>query len=294
MEFRDRNVRLSDIASFIAKLNQQKSHHIGYIGDQEEEIKDWIMSEFPSEDEMGRSFTLAYENGQLAGVLGFNADLHKGNAEIWGPFVLESHEDFWTVSKQLWDIGVQKLGGEISEFRGFYNRENTRGRRFIERLGANKINSQIIMNKKKPNAAHTKTLDGVQEITPEYYSEFIQLHDKSFLNTYYTGKEILDLLNENNKLFVCIKQECLAGYCYISGNPAFQEGNIEFIAVPDEFRKQGIGKDLLCKGLDFLFFDLYVEEITMCVDFSNQGAIRLYESVGFNKEDVLDYYKVKI
>ncbi|MDR0270325.1 hypothetical protein [Paenibacillus sp.] len=44
----------------------------------------------------------------------------------------------------------------------------------------------------------------------------------------------------------------------------------------------------------YIFFDLEIEQITMCVDFSNQVAIQLYESVGFNKEDVLDYYKVKI
>ena len=38
------------------------------------------------------------------------------------------------------------------------------------------------------------------EITLDYYDDFKSLHDRVFPNTYYSGREILDRLNEHGKV----------------------------------------------------------------------------------------------
>ena len=42
-----------------------------------------------------------------------------------------------------------------------------------------------------------------------------------------------------------------------------------------------------------LFFNLDAEEISICVSYSNEIAVRLYESAGFVRQNKLNLYKIK-
>lgn len=50
------------------------------------------------------------------------------------------------------------------------------------------------------------------EITLDYYGDFKSLLDRVFPITYYSGREILDRLNEHRKLFIDIEENKLTGY----------------------------------------------------------------------------------
>ncbi|MFY0762396.1 GNAT family N-acetyltransferase [Metabacillus dongyingensis] len=56
----------------------------------------------------------------------------------------------------------------------------------------------------------------------------------------------------------------------IEGNPEIKEGNIEYKAVSSAQRKKVIGTRLIKSALHFLFAELGIEEITICVEAKNE------------------------
>lgn len=290
MQIRHKVNSANEIAAFISKLNSMKQHHVGFIGENEQEIQESIEQEFGDQHSLGKLFTLAYDHDKLIGLIGFNADFPEMKAEIWGPYILEHQGNYQQIAGELWEAGFSKLNGQINEFHGFYNQENSNANQWMINLGAQKKSEQTILKLCKPESPFQLN-HPVQEITPEYISSFIKLHDQTFPNTYYDGQEIIDKLDEQCRLFIApVSDEVVGGYCYIEGNPAFKEGSIEFISVAEDLRQKGIGKSLLCRGLNELLFNHHIEEISLCVDASNEGALRMYESSGFTRENTLNFY----
>ena len=66
--------------------------------------------------------------------------------------------------------------------------------------------------------------------------------------------------------------------------PAAHSGYIDFIAVGERWRGQGIGKTLLAAGLSWMFSFLAVRRVDLTVAAANTAALRLYESFGFTRE----------
>lgn len=66
-------------------------------------------------------------------------------------------------------------------------------------------------------------------------------------------------------------------------------GHIMSIAIHPEFRRKGIGRNLLAQTLENLS-DHGAEEARLEVRVSNRLAIAMYESFGFEREKVLDGY----
>lgn len=285
---------LARISKFIAQLNVHKKHHIGYVGDQEEEILKTLHEEFNGEGRWERYFTQVLENDRIIGVLGLNIDEETGNAEMWGPYIDGTDQDYITVAADLWNRGIAKVGNVVREYHGFYNKENVRSHEFMEYLQAKKMGGHMIMKLKKPGCSWS--LDhAVQKISPEWHEDFIRLHARTFPNTYYNAENVLQLANkEDNRLYVAIVEGNFAGYCYTEAEPDFQEGNIEYIAVDELYRGKGIGKNLLYAALNDLFFKDSIHEVSICVDEFNAAAAGLYRCAGFYTDNVLQYYKVTI
>ena len=84
----------------------------------------------------------------------------------------------------------------------------------------------------------------------------------------------------------------LTGYVYIEAEPQHGDGSIEYIAVSDQFRKQGIGKKLLTFAVNQLFTYEEIEEITLCVNNKDESAIKLYQAVGFKVKHELIHFKI--
>lgn len=283
-----KRLNAATIANFLSRLNILKEHHIGYVGNQEDEILAYIEQEF-DEEQLDRFFTAAYKDDTLVGLLGLDVDHDTKKAEIWGPYLAVEDSSYLAAAIPLWEQAINKVEGAVKEYYGFYNQENVNGRRFMEALQAEKKSTQIIMKMKNPQVDFQMEYE-VQELESEFADSFVKLHDMVFKNTYYSGNEISGRINADNKLFLAVEDGMLAGYCYVEGNPAFDEGSVEFIAVAEQFRKLGIGKALLYSGLNHLFMQLGVEEISICVDDANQGAIQLYKAAGFQEEHILDAY----
>lgn len=65
--------KVEEIASFIANMNKDVAHHVGYCGDQKEELLHTIFHDF-SHIGWEKSFVVTYESNKIIGVLGFDVD----------------------------------------------------------------------------------------------------------------------------------------------------------------------------------------------------------------------------
>lgn len=269
------------ISKFIAKLNKDKENHIGYCGDDAEEIQNSLMEDMDIPFE--KSFIIASENDKIIGALGFDADMEKGNAEIWGPFIEKSG---WNIAHEMWNRMMQLLPKKIKLVSMFIDKENKNCFDLAMNLGFCKKSEENIM------IFERKYIDKIDnalpaQITADDYEDMEQLHDKVFPHTYYSGEDIIKRLNINRKVFIQKENDKLEGYIYAEAEPEFGEGSIEFLAVNSFQRGRGIGYKLLCMALKWIFSFESINSVTLCVNSENNAALNLYNRAGLKEKDLL-------
>lgn len=280
-----KEIAISEVANFIAGLNQKKSHHVGFCGTDVREISKSLQEDFEAisyED----SFIGALVNGNLIGVIGADVDLKDGSAEIWGPFVKEPQNI--GLALKMWERLLAILPPAVNHYILFPNVNNQLVSKFAEELQFEKKTDQFILTIYESQVPYRNVQHDA--LLKEDYDAFKALHDHAFPGTYYSGQEIIERMNEIQKVFVMKEGGRLAGYAYVEANPEFGDASIEFIAVKPEKRGKGYGKKLLTAAVDWLFSFDAINEITLCVADDNTGAIKLYQSAGFKLEHRLHYF----
>ncbi|CAG9621800.1 GNAT family N-acetyltransferase [Sutcliffiella rhizosphaerae] len=270
------------VAEFIAIKNNMAEQHIGFCGKNHEEIAATLkenLTDIPYE----QSFLLALHDNKLIGVIGFDADLHNNSAEIIGPFMEEaiSPEALYTELTKL-------LPENIVSVAMFPDKNNKKVKDLASLLNFEKKSEQAILSMNSKTTKMEKF--SLTELTPPLYDEMKSLHDSSFPNTYYSGQEIIDRMNDNRKVFIFEKDQKLAGYIYAETEPAFGEASIEFFAVNPSFQNKGIGATLLKGAVQWIFSFPSIDSLQLCVNASNKKALKLYQKIGFSLDHELDYY----
>ncbi|MGM7701879.1 GNAT family N-acetyltransferase [Pseudalkalibacillus sp. Hm43] len=280
-----------EVASFIAELNKEKHHHVGYCGEQTDEVLHTLLNEF-SDLPLESSLVAAFEDDRMVGVFGIDLEKESGEGELWGPFV--RHVDWHEVATLMWAFLNGQVSDHLKKVVGFYNVENQNAHQFMEWLAAEKRNRHAILKIAQGN--HTSDTVGQEcvELSDPLIEDFQRLHDETFEDTYFSSVDILGRKNRENKVFVEKDGGDLKGYIYVEANPAFGEGDIHYVAVSPQYRKQGVGKRLVQKGLDFMFSFQELEEIVLCVDADNEQACRLYVGAGFKKVHTLNSYVLEV
>ncbi|MGY0694331.1 GNAT family N-acetyltransferase [Virgibacillus sp. FSP13] len=285
-----KDMSIKDAANFIVDLNRQSEHHIGYCGTDVEEVIDFLSTDL-TDVSYENSFVGVIDEGKMIGLLGFDADLEDAQAELWGPFVDPEYDTniaFW-----LWDELLGIIPPEIKYVSIFSDIENNLAMEFAERLDFEQKRDQIILLFERDQSEKLPKY-WAQELTQQDHSSFIDLHDKIFPDTYFSGREIIDRLTDTQKVFVVKDNERLAGYAYVEANPEYGEGSIEFIGVDSVYRGNSYGKNLLSTAVKWLFTFDSINEIQLCVAADNDQAIGLYQSAGFRIEHELHYFVRKI
>ncbi|WP_425447235.1 GNAT family N-acetyltransferase [Dethiothermospora halolimnae] len=277
------------VADFIGELNKKEENHIGYCGDNSDEILNSLKEDI-TDITFDKSFIIATDKKELIGVLGFDADIENGNSEIWGPFIKQSK---WHIANEMWDKMTELLPKGIETISMFINIKNNNCLDLAKKLKFNKVSESKIL---EFNRSYLDNLDKeiINELTSKHYEDMKALHDRVFPNTYYSGKQIIDRINENRKLFAYIEDEKLMGYVYVEAEPDFGEGSIEFFAVDESERGKGIGYKLLNMALKWLYSFNFMEQIVLSVGVDNKKAISLYKKVGFKEKYQLCYLTKEI
>jgi ribosomal protein S18 acetylase RimI-like enzyme len=280
------NILRKEAASFIVEMNGMKKNHIGYCGTDVDQVLNVISDEL-TDIPFEKSFVGAQINGQLIGLIGCDVDIDDRYAEIWGPFVDPSYEI--DVALAMWEILQKLIPANINYFDLFPNVENDLVQEFAKKLCFKQGKDQMILTYQQEQLVSVADYKR-SVLTEQDYVKFIKLHDKTFPNTYYSGQEILERIDDIKQVFVVKSSERLIGYVYAEAEPAFDNGSIEFIAIDPGHHGQGYGKGLLKIALQWLFSFKEIEHIELCVSSDKQTAMGLYRSVGFKEKHELYYY----
>ncbi len=276
---------IKKISNFIAKLNSKEENHIAYCGDDSEEIENSLREDI-TDIQFDKSFMIATEENEIIGVLGFDADMERNNAEIWGPFIEEGK---WDIVTDMWNKMLQLIPKKIVMISMFINNKNYNCLKLANTFDFSKISEESILEFERSDLDNLDDISLI-ELDIEDYKAMKELHYKTFPNTYYSGEEIVSRLNNHRKVFVCKEAKELAGYIYVEAEPEFGEGNIEFFAVSELQRGKGIGGKLLTMALKWLFSFNSIDYINLCVNSKNEKAISLYKKVGFEQKHQLSYF----
>lgn len=179
---------------------------------------------------------------------------------------------------------------EIKTVELFPNIHNEKIRDFAASYGFNEVSKETILTCTR-QAFIARKDDAVIELTNYYSNSLTKMHDQIFPNTYLSGKEMLNALNDETAAFGMVEGGDLLGYLYAEANPEFEEGSIEFIGVDPSARGKGVGSSLLSKGLKWIFSFPSIEEISLCVRSENSQAIHLYKKADFKTENELIFFE---
>lgn len=278
-----------EAAKFIAALNGHRTNHIGYCGEQEKEIRHALEHDF-SDLGFDQSFFIAETEERIAGAVGFDIDSDDGIAEVWGPFVSDDLP-FSEVAMPLWSSAVQGLD-VIRTFLFFVNEENTDASAVAEQLGGVHAGQHLIL-RAQAGAVTGKDHPAIPA-EDRHVKEFHDLHDRAFPDTYLSAREILDLRDDHHRLLVIPEGESgVKGYVYTEADPLHGEGSIEFLAVGEAHRRQGLATTLIRAGLGELFRHEEIKEVRLTVGADNVAAIGLYEAAGFERLHRMNAYRLE-
>ncbi len=284
--------KAKEIAIFIANENRITSNYCGYCGEEEHEILHSLIEDV-SDVPYNESFALAYEEDLLVGVIGFDADLENGNAEIWGPFI--RHSEHQQITKQLWEFLLQLIPKTINTVHFFISTENTNQREFLlhnDFMDQESKHTILTVNKESLIAA--ASVKNIKELTENDKDVFKNLHDTYFPSTYYNSQQIIERINEFHKVFVYETENEVVGYIYVEIQPEFAEGSIEFFAVDEKHRGKGIGVQLLTYAVKWILSNPHMRRIDLCVNHDNKQAINLYQRIGFVIQKELFHIKKQL
>lgn len=130
----------------------------------------------------------------------------------------------------------------------------------------------------------------IRRMRPEDISQVVVIEQESFSQPWSENSFLDTLCREDTIYLVSEEAGEVCGYCGLW--QSFSEGEIPNVAVKKEYRRQGIAKRLLSQ----LFVEgerRGIDAFTLEVRASNESAISLYESLGFESAGVRPKFYTK-
>jgi ribosomal protein S18 acetylase RimI-like enzyme len=123
-----------------------------------------------------------------------------------------------------------------------------------------------------------------------YHDAFIRLHETTFPDAYYLGRQVIAKLDDQNRAFIIADGDTLLGYLYARIDPG-GDGYIDFLGVDESERRRGIGKRLITAATRWLVSVPGVRQVALTVNRSNTPAIALYTQLGYEQLYTLQAYR---
>lgn len=127
----------------------------------------------------------------------------------------------------------------------------------------------------------------IREFRRQDIKRVLEIENASFKDRY-PAKILLDIFNLGAGFLVAQQDNIVVGYI-IFWIRFEDEGHIISIAVDDEYRRNNVGSQLLKTALE-IFKRYNLTHIKLEVRVSNEGAIKFYDEMGFNKSKILNKY----
>jgi hypothetical protein len=217
--------RFDELVQFVARLNSDGAHHIGFFGDGEADVVSLAECLIRR-----RRLHMAYEAEELIGVFSVDADPEIDRAWLFGPLV--EHREWHDVADQLYAKVLPRIPVGIRDYDLFCDVQNTHMEAFAVRHGfpLHSENAVLTLAREKYSpAAQRRT-----QVIP-YREDFLalleQLHKTLFPKAYFTARQMVEKTDENHRLLLAVEQGRLLGYHFCKIEPASGSGYVDFIGT---------------------------------------------------------------
>lgn len=282
--------QLGELVSFVSRLNSEGSHHIGFFGEGEADVRSSLAECLIPP---GDGFRMAYEDGGLVGIFGVDADPEIGRAWLFGPLV--AHVDWHTIADLLYVEILPLIPPGIHDYDIFCDEQNSRVGDFALRHGFSlrSVNAVLTLEQENYHPAAQRNAE-VIDFQNTFFDHFEKLHKHLFPNAYYTARQMVEKQDEHHRLLLAVEEGRLLGYHFCKIEPESRSGYVDFIGTDPLVRGRGIGAGLLACGLDWMLSIPSTRKINLTVDANNDTARRLYTGFGFTTNRVMHGYRKRV
>ncbi len=282
-KFTDEN--LDTVAAFIAHMQQDTTHHIPYFG----ETAPDIAASIQEWENWQNLILLGYDGDQLIGFLGADVGTELQRAWIHGPFI--DHTDWHNYADEIYQAALEQIIPDgLKSYEVLGDVRNTNLKAFAQRHHFDTIVGAACLGLKRDQITSLPDLPTASPMTPQQYAAFVDMHNSIFPNTYYTGQELVDQLDEQHKAFVITEGDQLQGYIFAKLDNG-GEGYIEFLGVAEDARGKGLGTRLIATATRWLMDFPQAQTVDLTVNDDNEKAIRLYKHIGFEHILTMQAYR---
>jgi ribosomal protein S18 acetylase RimI-like enzyme len=284
------NDRFEELVHFVTRLNSDGTHHIGFFGEGEADIRASLAEcLIPPAD----GFMLAYDEDQLIGVFGVDADTEINRAWLFGPLV--EHEDWHMVADKLYEQVLSIIPAGIRDYDLFCDEQNIHMQEFAARHGFPLRSENAVMSLLRESYTPTaKNVSQIISFDERFFGQLEELHKALFPNAYFTARQMMGKINETHQLFLAIENENLLGYHFCKIEPEAESGYVDFIGTDLSSRGRGIGADLLASGINWMLSAPSTKRINLTVNADNVPARSLYTKFGFVTNRVMRGYRKQV
>lgn len=264
------------LAAFIARLNCDPAHHVGYC-DQTAAAMAATLSEIVPP--VPRSFVHAVSGARTVAAFGFDSDRDVGRAWLFGPFV--DHPRPARLADRMFEALRPLVPPWVRELELFYDLRNRTADAFARRHGFAPTKATAILE------VHARELAPppdsrwrTRSLPARHHGAVARLHDTLFPRTARTGAQIVKRQGPRARVLVARDGSNVTAYVYASYTPESRQGTIDYLGVAPHRRRHGLGRQLAHAAASWLFAR-GARTVSLVVDDDNLAARSLYRALGF-------------
>ena len=177
-------------------------------------------------------------------------------------------------------------------------RGSSSGTETVKTLGVKYFESEYCM---RASLAELRKVDGIEveirEVHLHQEEEILSLSRMLSINfpaaSWGSREDLIKELNDPDKRYwLAYRRGEVIGHIGISSG-GDRESYIRGVGIVPEWRRQGLGRQMLGALLDLLVADGASDMFELDVATENEGALNIYIACGFRQSNVYDYYRVE-
>ncbi len=223
-------------------------------------------------------YVLAWQADRLVGAMGSEYDQELARAWLHGPHATAASWE--ALAAELYTRLLAELPEGIRQWDAYLNVENVRARHFYAARGFKESENLSYDFWLVPDDRIASSDARCALLGAHHTASFQQLYHSLFPAAYYSGERIVQMMGQTHQVFVVAEGAEVQGFAVASVEDR-SAGEIQFLGVREEVRRQGMGRRLLLAAVNWLLDEAGVARVCLNVNQERVHARRLYESAGF-------------
>lgn len=277
---------LEELVNYIAELSNDNKHRIEYMDNHPDSIR-FELEHIAKESPNIETVYVAEQDGNIECLFVF--DIDDTHVNVMGPFT-KSYDI--VMMKDLFDYALDNLYPMIKYLEFAINGDNAVALLFVEEIGAALYEENYVLVLPRESYEHSDT-PRVKKMKEDELVSVEILFEKVFPQYRFNYFPETDV--EEHSIYVTHNNENhINGFIHTVIKEEFNDGLISYLVVDDNYRRQGLGRELMQDGLNRIFEYPDITEAYLRIDVDDLYTEEFYESLGFEKAIHTKIYRLEI